>query len=68
MPWVYWGFVRLFGWIPWNKNQRLINEGKKPAFTYGGWRRDFNEAKQKEITSRPQNREQPEIKPPRLPR
>ena len=28
MPWIYWGMVRTFGWIPWNKNQKKIDCGE----------------------------------------
>jgi len=27
MPWIYWGAVRLFGWIPWNKAGKAAREG-----------------------------------------
>jgi len=29
LPWVYWGATRLFGWIPWNKNQKRLEKAKE---------------------------------------
>ncbi len=35
MPWIYWGFVRAAGWIPWRKKKKLLKDVLE-AQTYRG--------------------------------